>query len=71
MDAQTACQVSDSILDIEGVTRIVVTHSLEEALLKRYDEIIVLKAGNVVETGEFEELMNRKEYFYSLYTVSQ
>lgn len=71
LDAQTAYQVSKSILNIKDLTRIVVTHSMEEALLKRYDEIIVLKAGSVVEMGSFEELMSRKEYFYSLYTVSQ
>lgn len=71
LDKQTAHQVSNSILDIDGVTKIVVTHSLEEALLKRYDEIIVLKAGKVVETGAYEALMEKKEYFYSLYTISQ
>lgn len=71
LDAQTAYQVSNSILDIKDLTRIVITHSLEEELLKRYDEIIVLKTGKVAEKGSFEELMGRKEYFYSLFTVSQ
>ena len=55
----------------EDVTRIVVTHSLEELLLKQFDDIIVLKAGEVVEKGHFDELMEKKKYFYSLYTVSR
>lgn len=71
LDKETAFRVSSSILNLEGLTRIVVTHSLEEALLRRYDGILVLKNGVLEECGRFEELMERKGYFYSLYTVSQ
>lgn len=71
LDKQTAYQVTEGILGIEGITGIVVTHALEESLLRRFDEIIVLKAGKVVEKGNFEKLMEKKEYFYSLYTVAQ
>jgi len=71
LDKQTATQVSNAILDMDEMTRIVVTHSLEEALLKRYDDIVVLKDGCVVENGSYDALMERKGYFYSLYTVSQ
>ena len=53
------------------MTRIVVTHSLEEELLKRYDGILVLKDGRIEEMGTFHELMERKGYFYALFTVSQ
>ena len=59
------------LMDLEGLTRIVVTHSLDEALLRRYDGILVLKDGSLAECGRFDELMERKGYFYSLYTVSQ
>ncbi len=71
LDAQTAYQVSNDILDLGGITRIVVTHTLEESLLRRYDGILVLKNGHIAETGTFDELMARKEYFYALFTVSQ
>ena len=71
LDAQTAWQVSNDILDLAGITRIVVTHSLEEALLRRYDGILVLKDGQVTESGTFEELMERKGYFHALFTVAQ
>lgn len=40
LDAETAFAVTSSILDIEQLTRIIVTHRLEEKLLTRYDEII-------------------------------
>ena len=71
LDKRTAYQVTEGILGIEGITGIVVTHALEESLLKRFDEIIVLKAGEVTEQGSFTELMEKKGYFYSLYTVAQ
>jgi len=71
LDAETAYQVSNAILGLDGVTSIVVTHSLEEGLLKQYDGIITLKNGVIVETGTFDELIAEKGYFYSLFTISQ
>ena len=71
LDTQTAFRVIGSILDLKGLTRIVVTHALDETILKRYDKILAMKAGHRVESGTFEELMEKKGYFYSLFTVSQ
>lgn len=71
LDSQTAFQVSSAILNLQELTRIVVTHDLDEALLKRYDQILTLKNGRIAESGTYEELMDKKGYFYSLYTVSQ
>lgn len=71
LDARTAYQVSSAILDLSGLTRIVVTHALDEALLKRYDCILTLKNGSITEAGTFDRLMENKGYFYSLYTVAQ
>lgn len=70
LDAQTSSLVLNSILDIENMTRIVVTHDLDENILKKFDNIITLKNGSVYESGKFDELMAEKGYFYSLYTVS-
>ena len=71
LDTQTAFRVIGSILDLKGLTRIVVTHALDETILKRYDKILAMKAGHLLESGTFEELMEKKGYFYSLFTVSQ
>ena len=71
LDAETAYQVSDAILGLRCVTAVVVTHSLEERLLRQYDGILAMKNGSIAETGTFEELIAKKGYFYSLYTVSQ
>ena len=71
LDAQTAFQVSNAILDLNDLTRIVVTNALDENLLKRYDCVLTLKNGSITESGSFDELMEKKGYFYSLFTVSQ
>lgn len=42
---------------------------LDEVLLKHFDEIVVVKAEKIVEKGSYSELMEQKEYFYSLYTI--
>lgn len=71
LDAQTAHRVSSDILDLQGITRIVVTHTLEESLLRRYDKIFVLRGGRIEEAGSFADLMANKGYFYALFTVAQ
>lgn len=71
LDAQTAHRVSSDILDLQGITRIVVTHTLEESLLRRYDKIFVLRGGRIEEASSFADLMANKGYFYALFTVAQ
>ncbi len=71
LDAETAYSVTNEILDINDLTRIIITHGLEESLLRRYDEIIVIQSGKIAECGKFDDLMASKGYFYSLYNVFQ
>jgi ABC-type multidrug transport system fused ATPase/permease subunit len=69
LDPQTAYKVSSDILDLTGLTRIVVTHSLEERLMRRYDKILVMRDGRIEEQGTFDELMAMKKYFHALFMV--
>lgn len=71
LDAQTAHEISQDILLLNDVTRVVVTHTLDGSLLRQYDGILTLKDGKVAEYGKFDELLARKGYFYALYTVAQ
>lgn len=71
LDNATALSIENSILNIEDVTRIVVTHRFNESIMQKYDEIIVLNNGKVAEKGSFEKLMREKGYFYSLYMISR
>lgn len=71
LDEITANEIMSSILSIENLTGIIVTHRLDENILKQYDKIIVLHNGKVEECDTFESLLAQKGYFYSLYTISQ
>lgn len=70
LDKISSNEIAHEVLCLEGVTRLVVSHQLDETLLRQYDDIIVLREGSICEHGKFEELIERKSYFYSLYNVT-
>ncbi len=67
LDNETAYNLENSLLSIHDLTLIVVTHKLIKNILLKYDEIIVMKDGAVIEKGSFDELINNRAYFYNLY----
>lgn len=71
LDQATADQVTRSVLALDGVTRVMVTHRLDASLLARFDKVFVLRDGRIAESGTFDELMARRGYFHALYTVGQ
>ena len=71
LDAETSFEVLDAILKLDGYTRVIVTHDLDENILRRCTGLFALKNGKVSEQGSFDALMAQKGYFYSLFTVSQ
>ena len=71
LDNETASAVLQTILGLDSTMRIVVSHRLDAPILRQYDEILVLHNGSIEECGTFEELLERKGYFYSLYQISQ
>ncbi len=71
LDTETSFEVLDAILRLDGYTRVIVAHDLDENILRRCTGLFALKNGAVSEQGTFGELMVQKGYFYSLFTVSQ
>ena len=67
LDNETAYNLESSLLSINDLTLIVVTHKLIKNILVSYDEIIVMKDGMIIERGKFDDLIDLKGYFYSLY----
>ena len=45
------------------MTRIIVTHRFNESAMKKYDKILVMNRGRLIEHGTFDELMEDKGYF--------
>ena len=70
LDNQVTTEIESSILDIEKLTALVVTHKLNENILKRYDRILFMKSGVIVEDGSFSDLMYRRGEFYKLFELS-
>lgn len=70
LDNQVTTEIESSILDIQNLTALVVTHKLNENILKRYDRILFMKAGVIVEDGTFCDLMDRRGEFYKLFELS-
>ena len=70
LDNQVTTEIESSILDIEKLTALVVTHKLNENILKRYDRILFMKSGVIVEDGSFGDLMDRRGEFYKLFELS-
>ena len=66
LDRITSTDILNSILDLQDMTKIVVTHYLEESTLKRFDLILTVSDGHISEAGSFDELIERRELFYSL-----
>ena len=71
LDKENSYLVLDSLLSLENITEILVLHDLDARILSRVDRICVLKEGEILEEGVFTELMEKKGYFYSLFTMEQ
>lgn len=69
LDNRTTFQIENLILKINNLTLVSVTHKLIKNILQKYDEIIVLKKGQIIEQGPFDELMDNKGYFFNLYSL--
>ena len=70
LDNQVTTEIENSILEIQDLTALVVTHKLNETILKKYNRILFMKNGVIVEDGSFNDLMNRRGEFYKLFELS-
>ena len=70
MDNKVTTEIENSILKIRDLTALVITHKLNETILKKYDRILFMKDGVIVEDGSFVDLMDRKGEFYKLFGLS-
>ena len=70
LDVLMENKIENTVLNLKEIGCIMITHRLNPNLLEQCDEILVLKAGKIVESGSFTELIEKKKYFYSFYTVN-
>lgn len=66
LDIESEEKIKDSLhLFFKDITAIVIAHRL--TTIKEMDKIVVIEDGQVVEMGSFDELMNKKDRFYSVW----
>jgi ABC-type multidrug/protein/lipid transport system, ATPase component len=70
LDNKTTNQIEEVLLDMNQVTQIVISHRLNKKVLEKFDQIIVMKNGQIVETGNFEDLIDKKMEFWALYKIN-
>lgn len=66
LDNETSSTITNNLLSIDNTMKIMITHRLDEELLTKFDEIIVMKNGSIVEYGTYKELMENNATFKSL-----
>ena len=66
LDNETSASITNNLLAIDNTTKIMITHRLDEEILTKFDEIIVMKNGDIVEFGTYKKLMNNNAIFKSL-----
>ncbi len=70
LDNETSIAITNNLLALNDTTIIMITHKLDEEILSKFDEIIVMKNGKIVEFGEYAELVNNNSIFKSLLEFS-
>lgn len=67
VDTMTEQKIQNAISTVtEGRTSIVIAHRL--STVKNADCILVVKNGKIIERGTHSELLDKKDYYYNLYT---
>lgn len=60
LDKIIADKIEKDILNMKNITLINITHRLNENMLRRYDQVIIMDDGKIKEMGAFSKLKNRE-----------
>lgn len=71
LDNTTAAYIENTILNMDNITSIIVTHRLNKAILQKYDQIVVMDSGNIIAKGTFNELLETNSLFKKLYYANE
>jgi len=69
LDNEALYQIENLIVNLPDITCLTITHRYNHDILSKYDKIFVMKEGELVESGRFDELMSKKGIFYNLYSL--
>lgn len=69
VDIKTSSKILEEIIKMKNLTVIMVTHNINDKL-KDFDDILVMKEGELIEFGTYEELIEKKGYFLNKFILS-
>ncbi len=69
LDNETSNIIENNILNEKDFLYICISHKLKENILKKFDKILVIKDGMLVEEGSFNDLIKKQGYFKTLYML--
>lgn len=66
VDTRTEAKIQEALARlIEGRTSFVIAHRL--STIRDSDQILVIKAGEIIERGTHDEMMANQDFYYDLY----
>ncbi|MCL1919226.1 MAG: ABC transporter ATP-binding protein/permease [Peptococcaceae bacterium] len=68
VDWQTAWDIETALLQMPDITMITITHNLTPELLRRYDGILFLEKGRILEAGDYDSLVKAQGGFAEFLT---
>jgi ATP-binding cassette subfamily C protein len=71
LDGNSSSDIDTEFFKLKNKLSIVITHKLNKNILEKYDEIIVMKNGEIAEKGSFEELLLKKGVLYNMYIIDK
>ncbi len=69
LDIMTAYEIEQLALSYEDKTVIFVSHNFSGKLVSKYDEILILEDGQLIDHGAYRELLDRCDYFREICEV--
>jgi len=66
LDNITAAEIENVLIGMDDITCIFITHKYSADILNKVDGILVMKNGELVEQGTFDQLYQNNTYFYEL-----
>lgn len=68
LDKVMASEIESTLINLDA-TILAITHQLDENILSKYNEILVMKDGKITESGNLEKLIENKGYFYYMFSI--
>ena len=69
LDIETAYEIEKMILSLDNHTIIMISNAFSGALLKEYDEIIVMDKSNIIARGKHAELLEKSPEYKMLFDL--